>query len=323
MKNERLVISLDGHNTFQQVDPRLHGHGPLTVSMSNFGFTLDEHIIKATEELDGFPFNLDMNSGNPIGVGKWLTSKDTRYVFAYKKELGWTQSTIGNSKRASSSVAYLKPALNKPNLDILIQTTATRLIKSGWKDGLPQFNTVEIATGPDCMLSCYVFHVHASLNFVNLAKRCTVSARKEVILSAGAIGTPRILLSSGLGPAQHLSQLGIKPILNLPAVGANLIDHVLTCTPFSVAVTDTPDALTRNQTLAQEAFVLWNTTGQGIFSAALANQIAWLKVPKNESIWNEVSEDPSSGDTAANYEILFVVRPMSIFFVYLNNDYNC
>lgn len=53
-----------------------------------------------------------------------------------------------------------------------------------------------------------------------------MNARKEVILSAGAIGSPHILLLSGVGPAEQVSEVGIKPIVDLPGVGANYQDHV-------------------------------------------------------------------------------------------------
>ena len=70
LKNERLVPSADGHDTSDQVDPRFHGHGPLSVSLANFPGVLGEHVIQATEEVEGFNFNLDISSGNTIGVGE-------------------------------------------------------------------------------------------------------------------------------------------------------------------------------------------------------------------------------------------------------------
>ena len=70
LKNERLVPSADGHGTSDQVDPRFHGHGPLSVSLANFPSVLGEHVIQATEEVEGFNFNLDISSGNTIGVGE-------------------------------------------------------------------------------------------------------------------------------------------------------------------------------------------------------------------------------------------------------------
>lgn len=140
-----------------------------------------------------------------------------------------------------------------------------------------------------------------------LAKRYTVLAQNEVILSAGATNTPQLLLLSGLGPASHVESLGIKSILDLPAVGANLLDHPLTCATFSVNSSATYDDFQRNASLAAEAFVQWNTTGRGRFADGGSNQIAWLRVPKNESLWNEVKVDPSAGKTAGHYEFLFSV----------------
>lgn len=69
LKNERLVPSADGHSTSGQVDPRVHGNGPLTVSLPGSSNMLDAHVIQTTQEASGFDFNLDMNSGNTIGVG--------------------------------------------------------------------------------------------------------------------------------------------------------------------------------------------------------------------------------------------------------------
>ena len=75
-RNERLVPSADGHDTSGQVDPRNHGTGPLTVSLPGFPESLDAHIIQTTSELSGFDFNLDMNSGDTIGVGKYSSCLD-------------------------------------------------------------------------------------------------------------------------------------------------------------------------------------------------------------------------------------------------------
>ena len=137
--------------------------------------------------------------------------------------------------------------------------------------------------------------------------RTTITARNEIILSAGATNTPQILLLSGLGPAAQLMSIGIQPILDLPAVGSNLIDHVLACPSFLVNTTLTYDDVLRNATLAAETLQQWNTTMQGQYVDGVANQLGWLKVPANESIWNTVPEDPSSGPTAANYELFFSV----------------
>jgi len=54
----------------------------------------------------------------------------------------------------------------------------------------------------------------------------TIKASKEVILSAGTIQSPQLLMLSGLGPAEHLRQVGIEPLLDLAGVGGNLQDHI-------------------------------------------------------------------------------------------------
>ena len=74
LKNDRLVPSQDGHDITGQVDPKVHGYGPLGVSLPNLPSDLDSHVIKTTKELDGYDFNLDMNSGNTVGIGELMSS---------------------------------------------------------------------------------------------------------------------------------------------------------------------------------------------------------------------------------------------------------
>ncbi|KAG5219615.1 ATP-dependent RNA helicase [Salix suchowensis] len=110
-----------GHNTTGQFDPAWHGNGPLRTSLPGFPAVIDPLVIQTTQVLsDEFPFNLDINSGNPLGIG-------------------WTQSTIANGTRQSSAVAYLGPVLFRSNLDVLINTQVTRLIQTGRVGGKPIF----------------------------------------------------------------------------------------------------------------------------------------------------------------------------------------
>ncbi|KAJ6625779.1 GMC oxidoreductase-domain-containing protein, partial [Mycena sp. CBHHK59/15] len=85
----------------------------------------------------------------------------------------------------------------------------------------------------------------------------------EVILSAGSIGTPHILMPSGIGDTRSLSSVGIIPVHDLPSVGKNLTDHPLLRLVWSVNSTSTFDDLERNATLAAEEFNLWNQTRTG------------------------------------------------------------
>jgi choline dehydrogenase-like flavoprotein len=100
--------------------------------------------------------------------------------------------------RSSSSVAYLHPHLDRPNLTVLTDTWAFRLETNGAK-----------VTG-----------VHVRRN-----GRTEIIRADEYVLSAGAIDTPRLLMLSGIGPADDLGKLGIGVVADVPGVGENLLDH--------------------------------------------------------------------------------------------------
>jgi choline dehydrogenase len=112
--------------------------------------------------------------------------------------------------RSSSSVAYLHPHLDRPNLTLLLETWAYRVLVDGRGDA----RGVAVR-GPDGTLR-------------------EVRARHEVVLCAGAVDTPRLLLLSGIGPAADLRRLGIEVVADLPGVGEHLLDH-----PESVIVWET------------------------------------------------------------------------------------
>jgi choline dehydrogenase len=103
--------------------------------------------------------------------------------------------------RMSAARAFLRPALSRPNLTLLLNTTVMKLI----------------FTGTRC--------VGVKINTDGAVK--DISADKEVILAAGAIGSPKLLMLSGVGEAKTLRSLGIDVVENLPGVGVNLQDHVL------------------------------------------------------------------------------------------------
>ena len=106
-----------------------------------------------------------------------------------------------NGRRWSSADAYLRPVMKRPNLTVLTNKLVTGLELSGTR-----------VTG------------------VKLAGGDVVRAKREVILSAGAIGSPQLLLLSGIGPAGHLQEVGVGVAHDLPGVGSNLQDHPY-CTP--------------------------------------------------------------------------------------------
>jgi choline dehydrogenase-like flavoprotein len=119
---------------------------------------------------------------------------------------GWLQASIGNGTRSTSSTAYLSPVNGRPNLHVLLNAHVTQIIQTGQLYEKPVFGSV-------------AFNVSG--------KSYTATARKEIILSAGSLNTPQLLLLSGLGPKEELSALGIKTIVDLPSVGKNVSDHAL------------------------------------------------------------------------------------------------
>jgi len=134
-----------------------------------------------------------------------------------------------------------------------------------------------------------------------------VKASKEVLLTAGPVGSPHILVHSGIGDSATLTALGVTPVLHNPSVGQNLTDHALVPMAWLVNTTDTLDNVNRNTTLFAQTLSQWqqNRTGPFVSSAGI-NHVAWLRVPNNATIWSQFS-DPAAGQNSAHFEFLFFV----------------
>jgi choline dehydrogenase len=129
--------------------------------------------------------------------------------FAHKEDLndgdlsnviGYEWMSYENEDRRSSYVSFIKDAGAQPNLDILTGARAHRIL----------FDADKRAVG--------VEYQHGDT-------RATVEVKREVVLSAGALESPKLLLLSGVGPAEHLRQLGIPVVADRPSVGSGLHDH--------------------------------------------------------------------------------------------------
>jgi choline dehydrogenase len=113
--------------------------------------------------------------------------------------VGYHQTTTRNGKRCSTAVGYLHPVRNRPNLRVITGAHTRKVLFDGKR-------AVGVAFRQDG------------------AER-SVRARKEVILCGGAIGSPQMLLLSGVGPREHLAEFGIPMVHHLPGVGQSLQDH--------------------------------------------------------------------------------------------------
>ena len=134
----------------------------------------------------GIPRTEDFNQGDNEGVS----------YFEVNQRQGW---------RWNTSKAFLRPVKQRTNLTVWTESQVERLIFDQQSEGLPRCSGAIIRRGGDAV---------------------TVRADKEVILSAGAIGSPQLLQLSGIGPAALLKEHGIDVTVDLPGVGENLQDHL-------------------------------------------------------------------------------------------------
>jgi choline dehydrogenase len=139
---------------------------------------------------------------------------------AVQEGAGLYQVTQQAGRRVSCAGAYLRPALRRRNLTVLTDAQATRVVLQG-----------DRAVG---------------VEYRHGGKLQQAQAGSEVILSGGAVNSPHLLLLSGIGPAEHLRQFGIVVAADLPGVGGNLQDHLLTGASYQCT---RPVTLDRAETL--------------------------------------------------------------------------
>ncbi|KAF9262617.1 aryl-alcohol oxidase [Marasmius fiardii PR-910] len=267
-KNERITPPADGHDTTGQWNPSVHGtSGINSVSLSGYTHELEKRTIEVSKAFgpsSEFKFNLDMNAGDQLGFG-------------------WAQSTILKGSRSSSATSYLGPKyINRSNLHVLLHAHVTRILSTGQKDGQLVFHDVE-------------FTQDSGTTFQR------VTASKEIVLSAGTIGTPHILLNSGIGDSASLSEVGIKPVHHLPSVGQNLTEQPAIAPAYLVNTTDTNEANLGNPALLKQ----WDETRTGPLVDPIILAFGWLRVPENASIFGRVP-DPAAGPRTAHYEFVMI-----------------
>lgn len=140
-----------------------------------------------------------------------------------------------------------------------------------------------------------------------------MSAKTELILSAGSVNTPSILLHSGIGNSTALKALDIPVLLDNPSVGANLTDHIGCGISYLTNSSNTLDSVWRNQSLYDQWIDEWKHNKTGLFVDPSENQVAFLRLPENSTVWDSYP-DPSSGPETAHYEFLFQVSCISQWF---------
>ncbi|TGZ54850.1 Uncharacterized protein DBV15_01942 [Temnothorax longispinosus] len=153
-----------------------------------------------------------MSAAKEVGLG---TTEDL--VGENIKGFTVAQTISNNGVRLSTARAFLWPHRNRKNLHVALNAMATKV------------NTKKILS-----------KVKADgITFIMNGRRYNVRARKEVILAAGTINSPQLLLLSGIGPKSHLKSVGIRPVVDLPGVGENLHNHQSFGVDFTLSETNT------------------------------------------------------------------------------------
>ena len=168
--------------------------------------------------------------------------------------IGWCQQTRGGRRRASAARTYLHPALKRPNLQLVTNALVHRVVFDGKR-----------ATG--------VEFSHGGPG--GTVKRA--EAGREVILSAGAVGSPHILQLSGVGDPEHLAGIGVPVVHESRGVGKNMQDHYAARVSYPIVGAQTANERSRGLPLAGE-FMRWLITGKGILTYSPSIVAASVKV---------------------------------------------
>jgi choline dehydrogenase-like flavoprotein len=212
--------------------------GPLNVADIRTPNVLTQVFIEAAAQT-GIPRNADFNGEEQEGVGLF-------------------QLTQKGGRRWSTAAGYLKMAIDRPNLTVITNAHARRVLFEG-----------KTAVGVEYQRDGRIEQVRAA---------------REVILSAGAIQSPQLLMLSGVGDQNHLASMQIPVVAHLPGVGKNLQDHidvivVHTCTqPVSWGITR------RNVLRGGWEFVRYWRSGTGMLTTNAAEGCSFAKSAPDEPI---------------------------------------
>eukprot|EP00937_MAST-01D_sp_MAST-1D-sp2_P004447 g4447.t1 len=196
----------EGHDSLP-ADEYVGADGPLRVSRNNAPHPLFDAFVDAAAQA-GYPRTNDLNGYQQEGFGPM-------------------DMTVHKGKRWSAASAYLNPALARPGGRVRLRTgqLVSRVLFDG-EDGEggagPRAAGVEVLSG----VSPQTFRGGGGGGAGGGGERQFLRARQEVILCAGAIGSPQVLMLSGVGPAAQLAKHGIACVSDVPGVGQNLQDHL-------------------------------------------------------------------------------------------------
>ncbi len=201
--------------------------GPLPVSEGRSRNAIAEAFVEAGVQA-GLARNPDFNGPAQDGVGMY-------------------QVTQRGGMRASAAVAYLHPAMQRPNLTVMPYMQVQRVLFDGNR-----------AVG---------------VQATQLGQEQQFTAEREVILCGGSYNSPQLLMLSGVGPAEHLTMREIEVLLDRPSIGENLSDH-----PAAQLVWTTPEPVSLLLALEPEALQEYEASQTGPFASNLAEAGGFARV---------------------------------------------
>ncbi|WP_419710530.1 GMC family oxidoreductase [Pseudomonas sp. NFX224] len=214
----------------QRLSGPLHGNeGPLVVSDSKHRHVLSEAFIRAAQETSD-------DNGDPFNYNDDFNGEDQSGV-------GYYQITSQKGERGSTARTYLRAAKSRSNLTIRTNARVSRVL-------------IEDKCAKGVVLSD------------RAGQESIITARQEVILCAGTVITPKLLMLSGIGEAEHLKEHGIPLVMDLPGVGENFQDHLVA--PVDGKLKDPISLLGQDKGLkALKHGVEWSMFRSGILSSGL------------------------------------------------------
>lgn len=232
---------------------KYHGDsGPIHTSFNDFYMPIEEDFVKAAYEVGGTENTLeDAWGGDHMG---------------FYSSLGAVDRTNDKGNRSYAATGYLRPNLKRPNLKVLTEAHAAKILLSG-----------DEATG---------------VEFLHGGQTYKVEASKEVVLSAGVIQTPQLLELSGIGDPDVLKGAGVECVVENKSVGANFQDHVLGGMLFDLAPgVMSMDALHGEEYRKQQQEIYENTQN-GLYGSPgmLMGFVSYASIVSKEELDSTVAE---------------------------------
>ncbi|KAL4711925.1 hypothetical protein ACJJTC_006094 [Scirpophaga incertulas] len=194
----------------------------------------------------------DSPYNTPLGAAFLQAGQEMGYEIldvngAQQTGYGWYQFTIRRGTRCSTAKAFLRPVRLRQNLHIALFSHVTKVLID--KENKRAYG----------------------VEFIRDGTKQVVYASKEVILSAGAIASPQLLLLSGVGPEEHLEEVGIEVIHNSPGVGKNLQDHI--AVGGLVFQVDYPISLVMNRIVNINSALRYAVTEDGPLTSSIGLEV--------------------------------------------------